>query len=120
MKTNVGVWFLLLCAILAGCGGAESGGEGCTPTLANPALCVGGGTAAPGSLSSAIDVIASSVEVGSGGDTVTVSAIVKDAGNVGLPGVGIVFNTNNGILTQPTVTTNASGVATVTYADGAD
>ena len=117
MKSLIWVAALVTSALVAGCGGdgnagAPLFGDGGCSGAASSASCT---TAA-----NTIDVIASSVEVGSGGDTVTISAVVKDSGNVGLPGVGIVFNTNSGILTQPTVTTNASGVATVTFSAGAD
>ena len=119
MKSLIWVAALVTSALVAGCGGDGNAG---TPPFGSGGGCSGAASSASSSctVASAIDVIASSVQVGSGGDTVTISAVVKDSGNVGLPGVGIVFNTNNGILTQPTVTTNASGVATVTFAAGAN
>ena len=106
-------------SLVAACGG---GGNAGTAPFGGGGGCSGSASSASSSCTAAdkIDLIATSVEVGSGGDTVTVSAIVKDKNNVGLAGAPITFTATSGSLTQPQVTTNASGVATVTYAAGAD
>ena len=67
-----------------------------------------------------IDLLSSAVQLGSGGDQVTVSAIVKGAGNVSLGGIPVSFSADSGILTSPSTVTNASGVATVTLSAGAN
>lgn len=116
-------WLLsgVLALSLAACGGGGggdslygggNGGSGCSSaaSAASPACAT----------VSSIDVVASTVQVGTGGDTVTVSAIVKGAGNVALSGVAVVFSATSGNLTNASVTTSAAGVATVTFAPGAD
>lgn len=77
-----------------------------------------GGT--PGTTSSAasIDVIASSVQVQSGGDQVTITAIVKDPGNVSLPKAPVTFATDTGTLTSAATVTDAAGVATAVLSAG--
>jgi hypothetical protein len=109
-------------SLVVGCGGG--GGSAGTSPFGTASGCPGGAassaTGACTSPATGIDVIASSVQVGSGGDTVTISAVVKGTGNVGLAGAAIVFATTTGTLTQPSVVTDASGVATVTFAAGAD
>ena len=99
MKSLIWVAALVTSALVAGCGGDGNAG---TPPFGSGGGCDGAASSASSSctVAEAIDVIASSVQVGSGGDTVTISAVVKDSGNVGLPGVGIVFNTNSGTLTE--------------------
>ena len=102
MKSLIWVAALVTSAFIVGCGGDGNAGTppfgtgtgGCDAAASSPS--------ASCTTADAIDVIASSVQVGSGGDTVTISAVVRDSGNVGLPGVGIVFTANNGSLTQPT------------------
>ena len=109
-------------ALIAGCGGG-GGDSGTSPFGSGDTTCsasAASSAASACSLAKSIDVVASSVQVGTGGDTVTVSAVVKGVGNVGLPGSPVTFSTNTGDLTQPGVTTDASGVATVTFAAGSD
>ncbi len=60
----------------------------------------------------------SKTEVGTDGDTVTLSAIVKDAGNVAIAGAAVTWSTTAGSLSGQTSVTNASGVATATYSPG--
>ncbi len=115
---------LMASVVIAGCGGG-GGDAGTSPFPGGGGgggNCTAGAASAAGTTCSAtsIDVVASSVQVGSGGDTVTVSAVVKGPGNVGLAGAPVSFSTNTGNLTQPSVVTDASGVATVTFAAGSD
>jgi hypothetical protein len=102
---------LLLFSLVAACGGG--GGDAGTPPF-------GGGTTTPPSTAATIDVVASDVQVGSGGDQVTITATVKDAGNVGLPSATVVFSTDSGTLSGASVSTDANGVATATLSAGAD
>jgi len=60
----------------------------------------------------------SKTEVGTDGDTVTLSAIVKDAGNVAISGAAVTWSTTLGNLSGQTSVTNAQGVATATYSPG--
>ncbi len=57
-------------------------------------------------------------EVGTDGDTVSLSAIVKDAGNVAISGAAVTWSTSFGSLSGQTSVTNAQGVATATYSPG--
>ena len=103
---------LFACAsLVASCGGG--GGSSGTSPFGNG----GGGTT---TAAASIDVIASAVQVGSGGDKVTITAIVKGAGNVSLPTTSVTFSTDSGTLTSASALTDASGVATATLSAGAD
>jgi len=68
-------------SLVAACGG--SGNAGTSP-FGSGGGCSGAASSPSCSTAQGIDVIASQVEVGSGGDTATISAIVKDSNNVGL------------------------------------
>ena len=63
-------------------------------------------------------VTASKAEVGTDGDTVTLSATVKDAGNVAISGAALTWSATVGSLSGQTSVTNAQGVATATYSPG--
>lgn len=81
----------------------------------------GGGTTPPTTSSAtAVDVIASAVQIGSGGDQVTISAIVKGAGNVALADAPVTFSTDSGTLTSVSTVADDTGVATATLAAGAN
>src|SRR5215207_6694150 len=78
-------------SMVVGCDGGDGsagdspfGSGGCTTAASG----VGCATAA-----ASIDVMASTVQVGSGGDNVTITATVKDAANVGLKSVPVSFAT---------------------------
>lgn len=100
-----------LALVACGGGGGDSGtsnfGGGTTPTT-------------PTSTAASIDVLTSAVQVGTGGDTVTITATVKDAANVGLSGAPVSFSTDTGTLTSATATTSATGVATALLSAGAN
>lgn len=105
------VWLVSLG--LAACSGG-GGGEGNSPFGG------GGGTTPPASAATAVDVIASAVQIGSGGDQVTISAIVKGAGNVALADAPVTFSTDSGTLTSVATVADKTGVATATLAAGAN
>ncbi|MDP3823452.1 MAG: Ig-like domain-containing protein [Burkholderiales bacterium] len=105
------VWLISLG--LAACSGG-GGGEGDSPFGG------GGGTTPPVSAATAVDVIASAVQIGSGGDQVTISAIVKGAGNVALADAPVTFSTDSGTLTSVQTVADDTGVATATLAAGAN
>jgi Bacterial Ig-like domain (group 1) len=109
-----------LALVLAACG--SSGCDaGASPLTGSTACTAGttGTTPPPTSTAAAINVLASSPQVGSGGDQVTISAIVTGAGNVSLPSTAVTFATTSGILTGASATTDSTGVATATLAAGA-
>ena len=98
---------LYVCATLlvAACGGG--GGD---PGSSNPG---GGGTVTPRAAN--IDLSSSATAISSGGvgsSGITITAIVKDSGNVAIPNAPITFRTNFGTLTASGETTNEKGVAT--------
>ena len=101
-----------LSACLAACGGG--GGSAGTSGLGGG----GGGTVV--SSAASVEVLASAVQVGSGGDQVTITAIVKDVGNVSLAATPVKFATDSGTLTSAAAVTDASGVATALMSAGAD
>jgi hypothetical protein len=65
------------------------------------------GTAAAGR----INLTATPQSLGSGGGTSTISAAVSDDGGAPVSGIPVSFSTDQGTLSSPTVTTDASGVA---------
>lgn len=100
-------WLGALSAVglIAGCGGGaggDSGGDPGTPTVAS------------------IELLASSPEVGTGGDVITLTAIVKGAGNVSLPNTTVTFSTDTGTLSGIVPLTDATGVATARFGAGND
>src|SRR5688500_13585843 len=99
----------LFCALaVVGCGG---GGGSQSP--------FGGGNEAPaGSKVAKIDMIATATQAGSGGDQVTVSAIVMGEGNASLAEVPVTFSADTGILSSITAATNDDGAATAVFSAG--
>ena len=95
---------------LVACGGGDENAG--TPPFGT------GGTPETTSSAAAIDVMASSVQVQSAGDQVTITAIVKDAGNVSLPKAPVAFATDTGTLTSAASVTDAAGVATAVLSAG--
>lgn len=77
-------------------------------------------TSTASAAATAIDVLTSAVQLGTGGDQVTISAIVKGAGNVSLPAVPVSFSADSGILLSPATVTDATGLATATLSTGAN
>lgn len=94
----------LLVLALAGCGGGGAGGD---PLL-------GGGS---GVVSGAakVEVSTSSATLGDGDSTITVTAIVKDGNNVGLPNTTLSWAASAGSLTGASLTTDSDGKAVATF-----
>lgn len=70
---------------------------------------------------SAVTVLASSPSLPSDpGQTLTISAVVRDTNNVAVKGVTVILATDSGTLTVPDPTTNDSGVVTATLSGGGD
>jgi hypothetical protein len=103
------VWLISL--VLAACGGG--GGNG-----GNSLFNVGGATNPP--MAALIDVSASASQLGANGDEVTITAVVKGSGNVGIANAPVVFSSDSGNLISAATTTDATGVATATLSAGAN
>jgi len=119
MKTLKWVLAAMAVSLMAACGG--SGNAGVSPFSSSGCS---GASAASGvacaTAATSVDVLASAVQVGTGGDTVTISAVVKGSNNVALAGVPVTFAATSGNLTGVSALTNASGLATATFTAGAD
>lgn len=99
-------WLVGLCVLaLVGCGGGGSAGD---PLL--------GDDPGAGSTAASVDVSTSGTTLGDGESTITVTAIVKDAKNVGLANTTLSWGTTAGNLTGTTTTTDSDGKATATFA----
>lgn len=115
MRMMKAIAALSLALLLGACGGG--GCDAGSSPITGASTC-GGDT--PVVSVSAIDVLASSPQVGSGGDTVDITAVVKGAGNVSLADTAVIFTSTSGVLTGVSATTDSSGVATAKLAAGAD
>ncbi len=100
---------LLMALALAACGDSTlSGGSG-------------GGTGGPGPGVAGVNVLASSPTLPStGGQTLTISAIVRDVNNVAMEGVTVILSTDSGTLTVADPVTDASGIVFATLNAGGD
>lgn len=72
------------------------------------------------SVPASIEVIAGATTVGTGGDTVSIRAFVKDSNNNALVLTPVSFTTNTGTLTSVGTVTDNTGTATATFSAGAD
>lgn len=104
---------MLVPLLLSACGGG--GGSAGTSPFSGAAS-----TPTATSTAASVDVLTSAVQVGSGGDQVTITAIVKDSGNASLPATKVQFSTDTGTLTSVVSTTDAAGVATAVFSAGSD
>lgn len=77
------------------------------------------GSSAVGSVAS-VDVTTDKLSIQSGGGEATITAFVKNASNVAMPNVPVVFSATSGTLTSAASTTDASGVATVKLSPGSN
>lgn len=109
--------FAALMLAACGSGGCDAGSS----PLTGQSACGsdnGGGT---DSSAQSIDMLASAVQLGTGANaSVTVTAIVKGAGNVSLADTAVTFSTDSGTLTSASATTDSAGVATATLSAGGD
>ncbi len=103
---------LLLISFVVSCGGG--GGDAGTPLFG------GGDISPPGVKPASVDLIASGLQVPSGGDQIKVTATVKSDGNVSLASVPIAFSSDSGTLSSAEATTNAEGVASAFLTVGSD
>lgn len=107
MQFIKGMAAVLASAVLAACGGGKG-----TPTT-DP-----GTPTEP--TAATVEVIASSNRVNTAGDAVTITAIVKDAGNASLADTPVTFSTNTGTISSAAAQTDSAGVATASFSAGGD
>ena len=108
---------LAAAGVMAACGGGGSGAG--TSPFGGGSSGGGGGTTPPPTVTS-VEVVSSAVQVGTAGEQVQLTAIVRGAGNVTLPAIAVQFATDTGSITLPSLVTDASGVATARFTAGAD
>ena len=112
----------LFCATLWACGGG--GGAAGRSSFSSSPTCTAAASGVAGTCATAsaatVDVLASSVQVGSGGDTTTLTAIIKGPGNVSLAAAPVTFTVDTGTLKNAATVSDASGVATATFSAGSD
>jgi hypothetical protein len=100
---------LLMMLALAACGDSTISGGG------------GGGTGGTGAAVAGVNVLASSPTLPStGGQTVTISAIVRDSNNVAMEGVTVIMSSDSGTLTIADPVTDPSGIVFATLNSGGD
>lgn len=73
-----------------------------------------------GATPASVEIISSATAVGTGGDSVQLTAFVKDANNNALPATAVAFSATSGTLSSVSTSTNTAGAATATFAAGAD
>lgn len=103
---------LLASALLASCGGGDDN------TITDPGGGGGGATQVD-----TVQLLASSPQIASdqsGANTVTMTAVVKDANNAVLPGITVAFSATSGSLAVTQAVTDDSGTATATLSNGSD
>lgn len=125
MNLQTGLLALGATLLISACGGG--GGSAGTPVLGSGSAASSASTTAssPSSAASSVtaasvDLIASAVQVPSGGDQVTITASVKNAGNVSMPAAPVVFSATSGTLSSAALVTDATGAATVILTAGSD
>lgn len=128
---------ILLAASLAACGGGSADAQpasgctlqstaGCGGTLPDPAIppvTTPVTPIDPATLASSVRLVFSSTELASGGlagSEVAVTALVKDAANLALPGAKIAFAADSGILGSVDAVTDKNGQARAVLGTGGD
>jgi hypothetical protein len=107
---------LFAALLLVACGGG-GGSAGDPPFGGTPTTPPTGGTP---NAATTVEVISSAPTVSTGGAQITITALVKGAGNASIPGAAVTFSTNTGTLLAPASVTDASGTASVKFTAGAD
>ena len=126
IATALLVSFLVACGGGGGDPGTSPFGSGSSnspcavPSSASAASGDGASSTCIAATATSVDVLTSATTVNSGGDTVTITAVVKGAGNVGLGGASVGFSADSGNLTSVARTTDASGTATAVFTTGSD
>ncbi|MES2114977.1 MAG: Ig-like domain-containing protein [Pseudomonadota bacterium] len=132
-RTTLGSLALACMLFLAACGGGGGGGSSCalgssagcggtlpvppttspvTPPATPPVITPAPPTADPAANAASLSLVFSSNELKSAGGTpVTITALVKNAGNAALANAAIAFAADSGLLSGMQVSTDASGRA---------
>lgn len=76
----------------------------------------GSGTRVP----ALVELVADATSVGTSGNSVLLTAFVKDANNNTMPSTAVTFTTSTGTLSNVSTSTNASGAATAQFSAGSD
>src|SRR5947207_15987012 len=105
MRFIKGMAVLLAGFALAACGGGKDSTASATSTT-TPVT--------------SVSVVASSSQVYTGGDTVTITAVVQGTGNVGLASTAVSFAADTGSISGASAKTDSSGVAIATFSAGTD
>lgn len=106
MVTALAAGFLAACGGGGGSGGTSPGGGD-------------GGTPVP--VVASVEVLSSAATLPSASaNTVTVTALIKNASNNGMSGIDVAFSADSGVLQSVTAKSDANGTATATLATGAD
>ena len=104
------IWIsMLLVAVLAACGGGGNPGSSTAPAATVPTVV-------------AIELFASATTLNSADNTtgVTITAIAKNASNVGVSSQIIVFSASSGILGSVAAASNSAGTSSAVLTTGSD
>ncbi len=94
---------------------------GCSGDLGFTTTSTGSSITSSSSAVSSITLLTSSPQAGSSGSTpVTITAIVKDGGNLVQEGIPVIFSADSGSLQITQSETDAAGIATATLTPGGD
>lgn len=104
-------FFFVVALVLSGCGGG--GGNASAPTTTTNAT-------STGSVPGVVDVLTTATTINSGGAAITVTVVVKDAGNVAIANTPVTLSASSGSLLAASSLTNSSGVVTATLDAGND
>lgn len=104
---------------LAGCGGGGGGSSStnnCLPYQTSTECATTGGTTTTTQTATQLSLTVDTPTIQTNGSsTVTLSATLKDAKNAVVPGATVTFTADSGTISASTATTNASGVASITF-----
>lgn len=103
------IFIIAAALIVSGCGGG--GGNASAPTAVNPTT---------GSIPGVVDILTTATTINSGGSGITITVVVKDAGNVAIANTPVSLSASSGSLLAGASLTNSSGVVTATLDAGND
>ncbi|MEY4754016.1 MAG: hypothetical protein RJA44_1691 [Pseudomonadota bacterium] len=108
-----------MAAALVACGGG-GGDAGSSAFGGNGTGGTDGGTSGGTTTSTAtiVEVLSSSNTVSTAGEQVSITAVVKDSGNVGVANASVKFAASTGSLSSVTTTTDTNGLATAKFSAG--
>lgn len=108
---------VVLSTLMIGCGGGGGGGSSACPAgflTCNDSS--GGGTTTTPTTATQLSLVVDTPSIQTDGSAVvTVSATLKDSKNAVVPGVMVNFSADSGTLSAASATTNADGVAAITF-----